>query len=118
MKLTLGEIFNSQPMFEKLIIEKLPFRTVINLSRLIERLSKELTLLETERVKLLEKYGTQVDNHFDIKDENKAEFATKINELFAVEIEVADVNYFDDTEFEQVTLTLNDYMLLKPFISQ
>ena len=117
MKIKLGEIFNSQQIFERLIIEKLPFRTVINLSRLIERLTKELQIIESERIKLIKEYGiADEDNNYKVKDENISTFTTKLNELFAVEIEIADVDYFDDTEFQNITLSLPEYLQLKPFI--
>lgn len=119
MKLLLKDIYTSKEIFERLATEKLSFKTVINLSRLVDRINKELQVVECERIKLIQEYGNlnEDGNYSILYDSENAEFFNqKINELLNVEIEISDVNKFNPIEFENINITLTEYFQLKPFI--
>ena len=61
MKVKLGQIFAANPILGKLVEQQLPIRVAYRLTRLITRLNEEYDALDSQRIKLLEEYGTPVD---------------------------------------------------------
>ena len=91
MKVKLGQIFAANPILGKLVEQQLPIRVAYRLTRLITRLNEEYYALDSQRIKLLEEYGTPVDGvegQFQFTPENQAKFQEQFNELLSEDVEL------------------------------
>jgi hypothetical protein len=64
---TLGELKNIEESIKKLLNSEIPIKISYRLSKIVNKLSAELSLLEEHRVVLVKKYGETVEGTDGIK---------------------------------------------------
>ncbi len=84
MEVTLGQIYASFNLLNRVVDEKMPVRLAFRFTRLIRELNKEYTSLETLRDGLVKKYGESVEGQTDafrVTEDNREAFMTDFQDL-------------------------------------
>lgn len=80
-------IASAFPALQKLASVELPLKLLYSVSRLLDKIEPEMTFYNSERDKLIIKYGEREDDGaFKIKQENMAEFEREMNDLFMIDV--------------------------------
>lgn len=117
IKVKLGEIFVAQNVLPKLLTENLKIKTHINIERLFNKLNSELQFIEKQRIELVKKYGTQInETEYQVAEDKIIEFNSELMEFFDTEIEISEVDKIDVDEIEHIILNEIEYKQLRPFI--
>ena len=90
MKVTYNDIIRASSSMKKLIEKELPVKSAIALSRLIKKMNEEIEIFYEEQRKIVEKYGVinPETGAYKIREENQKDYADKMTELFALEVEI------------------------------
>lgn len=81
-------IVNAQPALEKIASVDLPLKLLYSLTKLMEKLEREMRFFNDERDKLIIKYGEQEeDGTFRIPGDKVAEFQLHASELADIDVE-------------------------------
>lgn len=90
VKFTLGELKSIEESLKKLIELPLPIKISYSLSKVLNNISKELILLEEQRMNLVRKYGetNQETKEIKVSNENLDLFVKEFNELLQEELEL------------------------------
>lgn len=129
MKMKLVDIKRVEEPLSRLIIKELNIKIAYRLGKFLKVIGSELQELETNRIKLVKKYGDKVDNkeedpekrnqrnevEFKIKPENEQKFIDEYNELLQMEIKV-DFEPILLSELEDIKITPMDMMRLEDII--
>lgn len=87
VKVTLGQLVNSQSALKKLYDSNLPFAISYKISKIISSIDTELRFFESERAKLFNVYGNSTkDDKIEILPENIEHFESDIQQLLSMEI--------------------------------
>ena len=95
MTVSNGVIFSSREPLQRLMAKSLPVRTSFALARLANTLNSHFQTIESVRNGLIKKYGRPVEGKHDgtmqvaADAEDYLVFIAEMNELFAVEVDVA-----------------------------
>lgn len=92
MKVTLGQIYASFNLLNKVVDQTLPVRLAFRFTRLIRELNKEFTSLEKLRDGLVKKYGEAVEGQegaFRVAEEHKDDFITDFKDLLEEKVDIA-----------------------------
>lgn len=128
MKTKLTSILDLNPLYEKLKQNTtLPIKTKFQLNKLFIEVLPHIDFYKNELNLLVQKYAArdenneiiQTDSGISIQKENIEEFSQKMIELQDTEIELGEYN-FNIEDFEKATedITVNDLMVLMPFIKE
>jgi len=120
MKIKLAQIKAIEEPLAKLADKELDIRISYRLGKFIKVIGQELQELETNRIKLIKKYGKPVDNkagqqEYQIEEENKNKFIDDFNKLLQEEINV-DFSPISLEELKDVQLTPVDVMRLEGIV--
>lgn len=112
MKTTIKSILNATDTLSRLAERPLPVKQSYRLAKLVKSVKAEMSIYDSERIKLCERYGTlnKEKNNYDINDWDG--FNKEINELQSQEVEL-DVKPIDIGGLE---LTARDIISIEPFI--
>ena len=118
MTVTLSQLKNSEAVLSKLLSTELPVQVSYRLSKLIKKVSEELTDFEASRQKLFEKYGEPADNNtITVKPEFQQDFLNELNNLLAEAVELPDIkiniNDIGDVKFSAFEISLIDPWLVE-----
>ena len=117
MKITIANLINSTaPVLSKMMDKELSPVTSFKLVKLVKAINSEIEIFNGERIKLLEKYGTQneEDNNYTIPNENKDAFNKDISELLALEVDIT-VDKIN-LSGESVKISPSDMMAIEEFV--
>lgn len=92
MEVSLGQIYASFNLLNRVVDQSLPVRLAFRFTRLIRVLNKEYTSLETLRDGLVKKYGEPVEGQegaFRVAEEHKDEFVADFKGLLEEKVEIA-----------------------------
>ncbi len=92
MEVTLGQIYASFNLLNKVVDQQLPVRLAFRFTRLIRELNKEYTSLETLRDGLVKKYGEAVEGQegsFRVSEDKREEFMTDFQDLLTETVDIA-----------------------------
>jgi hypothetical protein len=115
MKVTLRQILNAVPAFQKLIKTDLPAKMRFRARNFVKQIQEKSHDFQTENQTLVEKYG--VLNEKGIKEvmpEQYEAFGKEIEELLNEEIELKEEDLPDDI-WDSVVMSLSDEEAVKPF---
>lgn len=117
MKITIANLINSiAPVLSKMMDKELSPVTSFKLVKLVKAINSEIEIFNGERIRLLEKYGTQNegDSNYTIPDENKDAFNKDISELLSLEVDIAaeKVNLAN----EDIKISPADMMKIEEFV--
>lgn len=108
MKVSLGEIFVSTSVMNKMVDATLPAKLSFRLVRMMKGMNDALVNLEEERSKLIKKYGKeQGDGTVTVSEENKKQFVDEFNDLLAEQIEI-NWEPVEPEEFGDTPLSVGD----------
>lgn len=91
MEVTLGQIYASFNLLNRVVDQQLPVRLAFRFTRLIRELNKEFTSLEKLRDGLVKKYGEGVEGQegaFRVAEEHKETFMTDFQDLLQETVEI------------------------------
>ncbi len=90
MEVSLGQIYASFNLLNRIVDQKLPVRLAFRFTRLIRELNKEYTSLETLRDGLVKKYGEagEDEGSFRVSDGNKDAFIADFKDLLEETVQV------------------------------
>jgi hypothetical protein len=88
MKLTLGQLKNSEAALVALSNCTLPINIAYRISKALKVIASELTNLEETRQKLVQKYGVENEGSVVVTEENLNMFVEELNPLLQEEIEI------------------------------
>jgi hypothetical protein len=88
MKLTLGQLKNSEPALVALSNCTLPITIAYRISKALKVIASELADLEDARQKLVQKYGVEKEGNVVVIEENLNMFVEELNPLLQEEIEI------------------------------
>ena len=116
IKTTIEKILNSQEALNKLADKPLPVKISYRLAKVVKTVGTELELYESERKKLLEKYGTpdNENKYYNIPKDKAEMFNTEFTQLLNTETELSAEKI--DLSGEDVKLTAKEFIALEPFI--
>lgn len=112
MNTTINQLLTARDTLSRLAERTLPVKQSYRLAKLIKAVNDEMSVYDSERIKLCEKYGTlnQEQKQYDIND--KESFVRESTELLNQEVEL-DVKPIDITELE---LSAQDILNIEPFV--
>ena len=117
MKITIANLINSTaPVLSKMMDKELSPVTSFKLVKLVKAINSEIEIFNGERIKLLEKYGTQNegDSNYTIPDENRDAVNKDISELLALEVEITADKI--NLSGESVKISPSDMMAIEEFV--
>lgn len=91
MEVTLGQIYASFNLLNRIVDQQLPVRMAFRFTRLIRELNKEYTSLESLRDGLVKKYGESVEGQegaFRVADDQREAFMTDFQDLLQETVEI------------------------------
>lgn len=114
IKIKLENIFFSESALLRMIQQDMSIKTAYKLDKLLNALQKEMEFIETNRIKLVEKYKDE--NSTAVAPENVNLFNKEFKDLLEIEIEL-NAEPFNMKELESVTLNYQEYKNIQPFIA-
>ena len=109
-------IVNAQPALEKIASVDLPLKLLYSLTKLMEKLEREMRFFNEERDRLIIKYGEQEeDGTFRIPGESVEDFQREANELADIDVEW-DVTPIAMPLLDGLKLSYNELKMLEGFI--
>lgn len=127
MKLKLGLLFNAVGNLQrpgplsKLANAPLPIKFSFRISKVLKRVQEELSVFESKRLGLVEKYakrnakGEVNKREMKVDEKNMAAFQEEFNELAALETDI-DFEPFKLSQLESVELAPADVGMIMDFI--
>jgi len=113
MKLKLGKILEMKEPLARLTNEQLPLKIAFRLNKLIKALDENLNIIESERVKLVQKLGEQnTEGNVQVPKDKIPQFQEEYVELLNEEVEI-EFTPFDLEKFENVKITTQDMLKLE-----
>ena len=91
MKLNNGEIYMAYQALGALSNERLPIKTSFGLAKLVIKLDSDFKAIEKVRLALVKEFGVEKDGVCSVPPDKRAEFQAKLDELFGLETEVAEI---------------------------
>lgn len=88
MNIKLEKIVLSKDTLVKVLNQDFPIVISYKLSKIVDKINKEIQIFEENRVKLVKKYGEEVKEGFKVKEENIEVYAKELSELLDIEIQI------------------------------
>ena len=110
IEFTLGELKSIEESLKKLLILTLPIKISYKLSKVLAKISKELALLEEQRMNLVRKYGEENPETKEIRvqpDQMPAfinEFNELLQETVKFDFEPVSIDSVGDIEFSPLDM--------------
>lgn len=119
MKITLGDLRDSQPALNVLIDKELDITTAFKLSKAVKIIDKELKDLEEFRMKLIKKYGIYDDKQkaFTVKEDNQPKFYEEFGKLLDTKVDIK-FTKISIKDLGDIKITAKQLALLDPFIKE
>ena len=124
----LGEVFQVLELRNKILEQKLPFKTSYKFARFFEELEREAKYFNDQVEKLVQQYGQRDDEgNFVLTSDNKGvqiqkdkseECMAKFNELGQVEVDLYYEPKFSLDELDSLNLEMKYISWLMPYISE
>lgn len=112
----LGQIAQAAPALAKLGEEKLTPRVLYRLDKLMQKLEKEIDFYNKQRDELVTSIGEHVkDAEYRIPAEKREEFEKRLREIDDIDVD-GEVSPVVIPTSENITLTYNDFRLLRGFV--
>lgn len=116
MEITLGQIYASFNLLNRVVDQKLPVRLAFRFTRLIRELNKEFQSLEKMRDDLVKKYGEEVEGQqgaFRVSDDNREAFMTDFQDLLQETVDISwELTSIEQPGFEALQLTVRELNIL------
>lgn len=106
MKLTLTTLVDGEQPLYRLLEVKLPIKVAYRLSKLANKIKKELTVFYEQRLNLYKQYGECVDvvkDSWSIKPENISKFKEDLKQLSDEEVDI-DIPPLSITDFGDIQI--------------
>ena len=118
MKVKLGQLKISEKALLNLSQQPLSITVAFQISQLIKQVAPELQELESQRLRLIEKYGTKnaEDDTITVLSDNIASFAQELSPLLETEIDLNFEKIPLSQINEDVKISSADLIALEPFI--
>lgn len=119
MNLTIRELLNSKPVFEKLSQKSMPAKTAYRISKILKILNREFKDFDSMRKSLIQKFGERKDDNSDdwrVKEENVKEFTDEMNSIIEEEIILEGVMKFKLSDLESLELTPVEIYMIDSWI--
>ncbi len=126
MTITLNELIEVSPIFQKLATQPFPGKTVFKIAKIMKAIDNEVACFETARKGVIERYGARKENgELDVTEDNQVKIQPdkiedcnrEMVELLTNEIEL-DVTPIPMSCFDEVELTPSDVIRLEKFIEE
>jgi hypothetical protein len=117
MKVTLGQILEAGPALNHLAAERLPIKMAYWIARLAKMVGEEQKTFFEARAKTIEELDVAKGDMIDVKAAGYPAFKAKMDELVAVEIDLAWTPLTSD-KLGDVTIAAADLLALSPFITE
>ena len=116
MEVTLGQIYASFNLLNRIVDQTLPIRLAFRFTRLIRELNTEFQSLEKLRDELVKKYGEAVEGQegaFKVADEHREAFMTDFQDLLQETVEIAwELVSVETPGFEALSLSVRELNIL------
>ena len=127
MKTSMMKVLDLSELYTKIKSQTLPISTTYKLTKLFNAITSEKSFYETQLQSIIEKFGkrdesgqlmlTEAKDGVQISQENIAETQKAIDELCSIEVDLPNIT-FSLSELEKVTLSVEEFNILMPFISE
>jgi len=113
IKVTLGQLKNSEDALKSLVAQPLPVVVSFKLGKTIQIIQKELDALEAKRIDLVKQYSGKAKpgKELSVTEKNMPKFLNDIGELYRIEAEIQS-KMFSIDNFAQAKLSVNDLLTL------
>ena len=116
MEVTLGQIYASFNLLNRIVDQTLPIRLAYRFTRLIRELNTEYQALEKLRDGLVKKYGSEVEGQegaFKVSDDNREAFMTDFQDLLQETVEIGwELVSVEADGFDSLSLTVRELNIL------
>lgn len=116
MEITLGQIYASFNLLNRIVDQQLPIRLAFRFTRLIRELNKEFQSLEKLRDELVRKYGEESadqEGSFRVSEDNREAFMTDFQDLLKEKVEIAwELISIEDSGVASLQLSVRDLNIL------
>lgn len=119
MNLTIKELLNAKPVFEKLSQKSMPAKTAYRISKILRILNQEFKDFDNTRKSLIQKFGEpKAENPEDwlVKEENIKIFTEEMNSIIDEEIILEGIVKFKLDDFETLDLTPIEIYMIESWI--
>jgi len=108
MKIKLSQIYRAAPVVLKLTDQEMPIKMAYRIHKAIQNLQTEYARIEQLRMDLVKKYGEEIEQKLQVKQEHIIQFTQEFSGLLEEEIEL-DFDYIDlDALPESLQITAQD----------
>lgn len=112
----LGRIVNALPTLQKLADENFSIKTLYKISKLLQRLEKEISFFNSERNKIIKELCEKEDDtKFKIPEKNKEEVNRRLQELGDLDVDL-DIKPIQLDINENVRLSYVDLVVLEGMV--
>lgn len=112
----MAEIITAVPALQKLADEQLTLRTLYKVNRLLSSLEQEITFYNSERLKIIESLGHNIQgDKWSIPEGKQEEYQKRMAELLNLEIDT-DITPVMLPTSEPIQMSYNDVKALKGFV--
>lgn len=117
MEFTLGELKIMKFPLQKIAKKELPIKTSWKISKFLNKINNELSSIENERIKLVNKYGKIDDNTKEIKvpQENENLFKKEFLDFLSVNVNI-DCETIKIEDLGDIELTPADLLILSKYV--
>ncbi len=116
MEVTLGQIYASFNLLNRIVDQQLPIRLAFRFTRLIRELNTEFQALEKLRDELVKKYGEAVEGQegaFKVADDQREAFMADFQDLLQETVEIAwELVSVETPGFEALSLSVRELNIL------
>lgn len=116
MEITLGQIYASFNLLNRIVDQQLPIRLAFRFTRLIRELNKEFQSLEKLRDELVRKYGEEVEDQegsFRVSEDNREAFMADFKDLLEEKVEIVwELLSIEDPGVSNLQLTVRELNIL------
>lgn len=113
IKVTLGQLKNSEEALKSLVAQPLPVVVSFKLGKSVQLFQKELDALEAKRIDLVKQYSgkPKPGKELSVTEKNMPKFLNDIGELYRIEVEIQS-KMFSIDNFAQAKLSVNELAML------
>lgn len=116
MEVTLGQIYASFNLLNRIVDQSLPIRLAFRFTRLIRELNTEFQALEKLRDELVKKYGEEVEGQegaFKVAEDQREAFMKDFQDLLQETVEIAwELVSVETPGFEALSLSVRELNIL------
>ena len=114
LKVTLGQIKNSEQALKNLVAQPLPVVVSYKLQKTVQQIDQELINIERKRTELVIQHAGKAvkGKPVEVSPKNMPKFLNDIGELYRIEVEIQTKKFSIDN-FAQAKLSVNDLINLE-----